>query len=565
MAVVKMGQIKHTPAKALAYIARDDATRNGMLVSTNTAVIDPSDWRAVANAMGETSARMGVTTPREGSVLAHHVIQSFDPSEKVDPEEAHRIGRELAERITGGTHEFMIATHVDKDHVHNHIIFNAVNMETGRKFRVQKDTIGRVRDMSDVLCREAGLKVLPPAPKRTTAPNMAELYAIAKGESYKHGIRVEIDKATQKARTWDEFVGELRLAGIEVSQSRGEVSYRDESSRRSVRDYRLGEPYTEHAVMARLGRSEVNRIDVDRSMIVSQSSSAFFVKVPGTHGELMLSVPKEHVVWHGRTMRAYVPSEGHHVLTNPAGTYLRRVSTAGLYEWFSRPHERGMRSAVNAIAPMRGVFNAAELHTWRESLTAVHQIEAQINAQGRWAPTGDIASGLTEARAEVGQLRSELQAQLVALAELADMPDVSEAEMRSVSDALRGLELRLSAAKRDVDVLAAMQQAPARQAAPTAVIEEDRPKTLRERIQLKAEELGRQETVNTHPQERAAQRSRTDEKEADFIRDREGGDGDGDDTRASAVSLRERIAERVKSADLAHNHNEEGRDLGWRR
>ena len=91
-----MGQIKATLAKAIAYISRDDATNQGLYVSTNTAVVDPSDWRAVTNAMQATAERVGVSKPREGSVLAHHVIQSFDPSQKVSPEEAHRIGVQMA-------------------------------------------------------------------------------------------------------------------------------------------------------------------------------------------------------------------------------------------------------------------------------------------------------------------------------------------------------------------------------------------------------------------------------------------------------------------------------------
>src|SRR5699024_5956419 len=127
------------------------------LVSTNAAVIDPSDHAAIAQAMGETSRRVGVTQPREGSVLAHHVIQSFDPSEPVDPEAAHRIGEQLAERITGGQHEYVVATHLDKGHVHNHIIFHAVNMETGRKYRAQRHTLADIRQVSDELCLSEGL------------------------------------------------------------------------------------------------------------------------------------------------------------------------------------------------------------------------------------------------------------------------------------------------------------------------------------------------------------------------------------------------------------------------
>ena len=565
MATVKMGQIKATLAKAIAYISRDDATNQGLYVSTNTAVVDPSDWRAVTNAMQATAERVGVSKPREGSVLAHHVIQSFDPSQKVSPEEAHRIGVQMAERITGGSHEYVIATHVDKDHVHNHIIFNAVNMDTGRKFRVQKDTIGRFRDVNDELCRAAGIKTLEPMKKHAAGYSLGELYAVLRGESYKVRIRTEIDKATARAQTWDEFVGELRLAGIEVRQHRGETSYRDESASRSVRDWRLGEPYTEPSIMARLGRAEVSRLDFDESLIVRRTEEAVIVRVPGTGGGLHLAIPHEQIIQHGRTSRAYVPQEGRHVLANPAGTYSRTVQTAGLFEWFARPIERAFQSTVSGPRPMVGVFNASELHTWRESLTALHQIEAQVNARARWSPDGSVNDALDAARERVGTLRAELSTQLVALTELADMPDADRAEVDALRQSLRGLDFRLDNAKRDVAVLTGMAQEPKVQQAPTATITEERMPTLQERIQRRAHELAdRQEDQQITIQERAAQLSRTNEKETDFIRDREGGDGDGDDTRASGMSLRERIAQHMKPAD--HGQDDQGRSHeGWRR
>lgn len=173
MATVKMLQIKSTVSKALAYISRADATSDGVWVSTNAAVIDPTDFKAVATQFSETAKRVGVSKPRKGSVLAHHVIQSFDPKDGMSAELAHRIGVQFAEKITGGTHEYMIATHLDKGHVHNHIILNPVNFETGKKIRVQKGTIGQFRDISDELCLAAGLRVLP-KPERATGYSMKE-------------------------------------------------------------------------------------------------------------------------------------------------------------------------------------------------------------------------------------------------------------------------------------------------------------------------------------------------------------------------------------------------------
>ncbi|RAA54089.1 hypothetical protein DN479_30905, partial [Burkholderia multivorans] len=286
--------------------------------------------------MPDTSEQMGPAS-RRGSVLAHHVIQSFDPSETVDAETAHRVGVEFAESITGGEYEYMIATHVDKDHVHNHIIFNAVNMKTGRKFRCQRDTISRFRSVSDTLCMRAGLSVMPEPPKRTTGKSLADIYLVVKGESHKRFLQTEIDKAAQFSRSFDELEGQLRLAGIEVSRRQGSLSFRAEDQKRAVRDYRLGEAFTESAIMARLARQEVNRIDVDQSMIVHDDAHAVRVRVPGSRGQLTLTLARNQIVEHGRTMRAYIPAHGDHALADRRGRFVRHVSTTDLYQWFSQP------------------------------------------------------------------------------------------------------------------------------------------------------------------------------------------------------------------------------------
>ena len=279
MAYVKIGQIKSTPARAIKYITRPDATNDGLLVSTNAAVIDPSDWSAIATAMGETTSRVGVTKPREGSVLAHHIIQSFDPSEPVDSDTAHRIGEQLAEQVTGGQHEYVVATHLDKGHIHNHIIFNAVNMETGRKYRAQPKTLHGIRMQSDELCKVAGLSIMPP-PQRTSAPSLAEVYATIRGDSHKHFLRTEIDKAAGAATTWQDFEVALQRAGVETNRRSGTLAFRDESRSRTIRDWRLGEAYQEDAIMARINRALTNRIDVDQSMIVRATDETMTVRVP---------------------------------------------------------------------------------------------------------------------------------------------------------------------------------------------------------------------------------------------------------------------------------------------
>lgn len=452
MAVVKMGQIKTTPAKALAYITRPDATQDGVWVSTNAAVIDPGDWRAVARQFTDTSERVGVTSQREGSVLAHHVIQSFKPGEKVTAEQAHQLGVQLAEKITGGEHEYVIATHLDKGHIHNHIIFNATNMETGRKFRCQKDTIGRIRGLSDALCREAGLSVLP-APARASGRSFGDIYNVLRGRSTKELLRVEIDKAAARAGTWTEFERALELAGIETRRRGGQngtVSFREESMGRSVRDWRLGEAYTEESIMARLSRSAVNRISVDQSMIVGETRQTMTVHVPGTGRHLRMTVAKKQVVRHGRNVRIYLPVDDRHVLADRKGNLAATVTTGGLYKWFSEPDVAGLGKQKDVKSS-----DALQVKTWRESLGDLQELQERVNAKSRWLSRtgGDIDQALVQATGRLAETRLGFQTKLVAATDLMANGDDRGGNLAVLQADLRITEREIHQLKNDVRAL----------------------------------------------------------------------------------------------------------------
>lgn len=485
MAYVKMGQIKSTLGKALAYISRDDATLGGVFVSTNAAVIDPSDHNAVAAMMADTSERTG-RGQRQGSVLAHHVIQSFDPNETVDAETAHRIGVDFAERMTSGEHEYMIATHVDKDHVHNHVIFNAVNMTTGRKFRCQRDTIGRLRQISDSLCLKSGLSVMPEPPKLATGKSLADIYLVVKGTSHKRFMQTEIDKAAQFSRSFDELEGQLRLAGIEVSRRQGSLSFRAEGQKRAVRDYRLGEAFTESAIMARLARQEVNRLDVDESMILAEDENSVRVRVPGSRGQLALTLARNQIVKHGRTMRAYIPAHGEHALSDRRGRYVRQVGTMDLYQWFSQPRET--RTRVSSI----GGIDIRQMNSWHRQLGQLKNLEDRVNARLRWAPTGEIHTGLAAARQRVAELKSDYQTQLIAATEALDDPNTKLDQLEGLAAGLRNMERELSTVQRDVTALEVLseQHTEVRSVSDeTSTPNESRELTVKERVEKRAQQI----------------------------------------------------------------------------
>lgn len=453
MAVVKMGQIKSTPAKALAYISRPDATADGVWVSTNAdTIIDPSDFKAVARQFEQTAQRVGVSKAREGSVLAHHVIQSFDPKDGVDTATAHRLGVQLAEQITGGSHEYMIATHLDKGHVHNHIILNAVNRETGRRFRVQKSTIGNIRDMSDELCRAQGLSVLP-KPVRASGRSMADIYRVLKGESGKQFIRTEIDKAAIRATSWTEFQAILGRAGVEVSTRGGRsgtLSFREISMPRPVRDYRLGAAYTEASIMARLTRQVVNQIGVDVSMVTKETRDTMTVIVPGTKRELHLTVAKTQIVRHGRALRIYVPANDEHRLSDARGNLAKTVPTIGLYKWFSEP------DLVGATHYAKNAQLGGNLTKWQTGLSELRTLKARVNAKARWMSDSGRSgpdAAIERARAFVAERHFAYQTTLVAAAELMVTPAGDPAQLAGLQAQLRIMEREIDGAKSDIHAL----------------------------------------------------------------------------------------------------------------
>lgn len=571
MATVKMLQIKSTVSKALAYISRADATSDGVWVSTNAAVIDPTDFKAVATQFAETAERVGVSKQRKGSVLAHHVIQSFDPKDGMSAELAHRIGVQFAEKITGGTHEYMIATHLDKGHVHNHIILNPVNFETGKKIRVQKNTIGQFRDISDELCLSAGLRVLP-KPERATGYSMKDIYRVLRGDSAKQFIRTEIDKAASRARDWNEFESILARAGIEMSVRSGKngtVSFREGTMNRPIRDFRLGVAYTESNIMARLSKSAVNMVGIDASMILKESKDTLTVSVPGTKRQLEMTVAKTQIVRHGRSLRIYVPSSQNHLLADASGKHAKTVSTDGLYSYFSKPDlaEAEKRAATMGLDKMT-------LSHWGSELKSLRELGERINAKTRWInePSVDPVQAIQAAGKQLDDHHFRYQTTLVAAAELTINPQGDQKELRTLGAELRIMERDIATVKTDIRALTQLSsnevkmsvgERIASKSAAAQSIEPARERNVLDNTQRSAQEDHERDRESPeHRVEMADEVAAQSERLTDQKNDREVGEKTKDDPK-KPLTLRERLA--AKEAKIRSNRtNEDGRSGGSR-
>ena len=240
MAVTKIKPIKSTLKKALDYIQNPDKTDGKMLVSSFGCSYETAD------------IEFGFTLSQaldRGNNLAHHLIQSFEPGE-VDYREAHEIGRQLADAVTKGQHEYVLTTHIDKGHIHNHIIFCAVNFVDYHKYNSNKRSYYGIRNMSDKLCREHGLSVVVPS-RGSKGKSYAEYQAEKTGTSWKGKLKIAVDALIPQVSSFEELLSKLQAAGYEIKQGKY-ISCRAPGQERFTRLKTLGADYTEEAIRERI-------------------------------------------------------------------------------------------------------------------------------------------------------------------------------------------------------------------------------------------------------------------------------------------------------------------------
>ena len=270
MAITKIHAIKATVHKAVDYICDPAKTDESILISSfgcspETAAYD------FKFALSKTS--------QADTNKAFHLIQSFMPSE-VSYKEAHQIGVELADKLLEGKYSYIVSTHIDKGHVHNHIIFCAVDMVNQRKYVSNRRSYAYIRRTSDQLCKEHGLSVVMPGQDR--GKSYAEWDAHRKGTSWKAKLKADIDAAIPQAKDFDDFLRLLQEQGYEVKRGKY-VSFRAPGQGRFTRCKTLGEAYTEEAITERIkgrfaerkpkeNRKISLRIDLENSIKAQQSA-----------------------------------------------------------------------------------------------------------------------------------------------------------------------------------------------------------------------------------------------------------------------------------------------------
>ena len=178
---------------------------------------------------------------KNSGVQAKHVVQSFKPGE-ITPELANQIGQKLAREIAKD-HEVAIYTHADKEHIHNHIVINSVNVETGKKYVDNAKNLYFIREQSDRLCEEHDLSVVK-EPSAKQRYHQAEYGLAKRGEmSWKDELRQAIDITKENVDTFEDFKDELQILNIEVKERGQHISFKHPEIERFVRGKTLGLDY----------------------------------------------------------------------------------------------------------------------------------------------------------------------------------------------------------------------------------------------------------------------------------------------------------------------------------
>lgn len=247
MAYIKIFPITVTPKKAIDYITNPDKTDENVLVSSFACSPETADLEFALTR--ETAKNMVMD---KGKNLAFHLIQSFKPGE-VDAETAHRLGQQFADEVLKGKYEYVISTHVDKDHIHNHIIFNAASFVDYHKYVSNKRSYHKICQISNKICQENGLATSMPTSEKGRC--YKEDMEYKRGTSWKAKLKSAIDKTIWSSISYEEFLQKMKLAGYEVREGK-HLSFRAPEQKNFTYMKSLGAYYSEENVLQRLEKNK---------------------------------------------------------------------------------------------------------------------------------------------------------------------------------------------------------------------------------------------------------------------------------------------------------------------
>jgi hypothetical protein len=258
MSITRIHAIKATVKRSIDYICNPAKTDGETLITAFGTTVEYAP-AMFANALKKTD-------PSDPN-LAYHLIQSFAPGE-VGAKEAHEIGKELAERLLGGRYSYIVSTHTDKNHCHNHIIFCAADNITHKKYHDCKRSYWNIRHINDELCEEHNLSVIKE--NKHIGKSYKEWMADKAGTSWKSKLKSDINETIKQAHTYDEFLDLMKSKGYEIKdaeispEAHKYIGFRAPGQERWVRGRAksLGEDFTKERIRERI--EEKARIRAER-------------------------------------------------------------------------------------------------------------------------------------------------------------------------------------------------------------------------------------------------------------------------------------------------------------
>lgn len=253
MAISKIKPIKKSLKKAIDYIINPEKTEQGKYVSSFgcSPLTADIEMQLTTNKARNKSER-----------IAYHLMQSFSPDDDITPEKAHELGREFAERITDGKHEYVISTHIDKGHIHNHIIFNSTSFVDYKKFHMPSWHKYRMFNINDEICRRNGLSVI----EHKTGKKGRSWYenkVSKEGERWKDKMKASIDSAICEATSYEEFTQIMQMEGYEYKETESVLRFRatchgqEKFTRVNARNF--GEYYSKEMLVKRINDKVFNQ------------------------------------------------------------------------------------------------------------------------------------------------------------------------------------------------------------------------------------------------------------------------------------------------------------------
>ena len=259
MAVTKIWGIKKTLNKAIEYITDEKKTDGKLLISSNdcTPALADLEMELVRNQWGKNSGN-----------LAFHLTQSFLPNE-VNKELAHSIGLELIKNLNLDEHQYILCTHIDKLHIHNHIIFNSVKAADGKRYYDNKNNYKNIQNISDKICKEKGLSIVSNSKKsQVISKHIPPLYTEKKSISLQEMIKQDINSVIKKSNNYEHFIALLiSEKGYEIKQGKY-TSFKHPNKERFVRDRTLGDEFSKEQIQQKIN---INQLGYDNRPLYSNN------------------------------------------------------------------------------------------------------------------------------------------------------------------------------------------------------------------------------------------------------------------------------------------------------